>query len=142
MKKVIPFFLVCIIVVIVSYIAASESAENTALLSAKEVVAGIHSYIDSMTNEGYLHIYDEYDSRDLSLKSAKIYDDKVIYHKSEDVYSTCVDFVTDDGMVTYDIDFWMKKNDNGGLDIYTTKVHKKDGVSRFTYDDSDIVSVK
>lgn len=64
------------------------------------------------------------------------------YIKKEDAYFACTDFITADGQVSYDIDFWMKKGKGGELSVYQTKIHKKDGTPRFTYRDDEIAPVE
>ena len=71
-----------------------------------------------------------------------MHEDKVSYIKKEDAYFACTDFKTTDGQAAYDIDFWMKKAKDGKLEVYKTKIHKKDGEPRFTYKDDEIVEVK
>jgi len=117
-----------------------EHPGKEAMLSADKVIKGIKDHIDKVTkaNAGYFPITDSEEGKDLRLKFIKVHEDKVSYIKKEDAYFACVDFKTDDGKTTYDIDFWMKKGIFGKLNVFQTKIHKKDGKPRFTYQDDEI----
>jgi hypothetical protein len=118
----------------------SEHLGKETMLSADKVIKGIKDHIDKVTkaNAGYFPITDSEEGKDLRLKFIKVHEDKVSYIKKEDAYFACVDFKTDDGKTTYDIDFWMKKGIFGKLNVFQTKIHKKDGKPRFTYQDDEI----
>lgn len=113
------------------------------MLSAGEIIKGIKDHINAVSeaNNGYYPLTDTEEGKDLKLKLVKVHEDKVSYIKKDDAYFACTDFVTDDG-VAYDVDFWMKKTAEGKLEAYQTKVHKKDGNPRFTYQDDEIVPVE
>lgn len=112
-------------------------------LSAEDIIKGIKDHIASVTkaNNGYFPITDTEEGRDLQLKLIKVHEDRVSYIKKEDAYFACTDFITDDGKTAYDLDFWMKE-ENGKLNVYQTKIHKKDGKPRFTYQDDEIVPLE
>lgn len=114
------------------------------MLSAGQIIKGIKDHINQVTkaNAGYYPLYDAQEGRDLRLKLVKVHEDKVSYLKKDDAYFACTDFVTEDGKATYDIDFWMKKADDDKLQVYMTKIHKKDGTPRYTYKDDEIVAVE
>ena len=114
------------------------------MASAAEIIKGIKDHIASVTeaNNGYYPLRDEEEGKDLMLKLVKIHEDKVSHIKKEDACFACTDFVTADGIAAYDVDFWMRKNKEGKLEVYQTKVHKKDGTPRFTYKDDEIVPVE
>lgn len=122
----------------------AEHPGKESLLKADQIIKGIKDHINKITvaNEGYYPIRDEKDKKDLKLKLIKVHEDKVSYIQKEDAYFACTDFVTDDGRTSYDLDFWMKKNEEGELEVYKTKIHKKDGTPRFTYKDDELVEVK
>lgn len=127
--------------------AKSESKERPGektMLSAKEIIKGIKDNINKVTEEhkGYYPLKDEEEGKDLKLSLVKVHEDRVSYIKKDDAYFACTDFKTDDGKTTYDIDFWMKKNKKGKLEVYDTKIHKKDGKPRFTYKDDEIVEIE
>lgn len=124
-----------------------ESAEHPgkkAMLSAKEIIAGIKGHINEITQAhgGYYPLRDSKEGKDLRLKLVRVHGDRVSYIKKDDAYFACTDFKTDDGTATYDVDFWMKKGADGKLKVYKTAIHKKDGSPRFTYKDDEIVEVK
>ncbi len=123
-----------------------ETAEHPgkkAILSAEEIIKAIKTHINKVTkaNEGYFPVYDSKEGRGLGLKLIKVHEDRVSYIKKEDAYFACTDFVAEDGKEKYDVDFWMKKTKKGTLEVYQTKIHKKDGKPRFTYQDDEIVEV-
>lgn len=121
-----------------------EHPGEKAMLSAQQIIKGIKGHIEEVSgaNNGYFPLYDEQEAKYLRLKLAKVHEDRVSYIKKEDAYFACTDFKTDDGKTTYDVDFWMKKDSQGGLKVYQTKVHKKEGIERFTYKDDEIVPVE
>lgn len=122
---------------------AEEHPGKEAILSAKEIRAGIQSHIDEITKAhgGYYPLRDDKEGTALQLKLVKVHG-RVSYIKENDAYFACSDFVTADGTTKYDIDFWMKKTADGKLKVYKTAIHKKDGSPRFTYKDDEIVPVK
>ena len=122
----------------------SEHPGETKMLSADKIIKGIKAHIKSVTdaNNGVFPLPDAKEGKDLKLKLVKVHENKVSYIKKDDAYFACTDFVTTDGSAKYDVDFWMKESKNGTLEVYMTKVHKKDGSPRFTYKDDEIVEVK
>lgn len=112
-------------------------------LSAEDIIKGIKEHIASVTkaNNGYFPITDTEEGKDLQLKLIRVHEDKVSYIKKEGAYFACTDFVTADGKTKYDLDFWMKEK-GGKSKVYQTKIHKKEGIPRFTYIDDEIVPVE
>ena len=123
---------------------AEEHPGKKEMLSANEIIRGIKDHITKVTeaNNGYYPLSDTAEGKDLKLKLVRVHEDKVSYIKKNDAYFACTDFVTDDGKVKYDVDFWMKKGADGKLEVYQTKIHKKDGSPRFTYKDDEIYPIK
>jgi len=121
----------------------AEHPGEKAMLSAEDIIRGIKEHINSVTkaNAGYFLISDPSEGKDLRLKLIKVHEDKVSFIKKEDAYFACTDFVTADGKTKYDLDFWMKEK-AGKLNVYQTKIHKKDGNPRFTYKDDEMVPVE
>lgn len=119
-----------------------EHPDAKAGLSAEDIIGGIKDHISSVTkaNNGYFPITDTKEGNGLQLKLIRVHEDKVSYIKKEDAYFACTDFVTADGKANYDLDFWMKEK-GGKLEVYQTKIHKKDGNPRFTYQDDEIAAV-
>ncbi len=113
-------------------------------VSADKIINGIKGHIAGITaaNNGVFPITDAVDGKALSLKLIKVHEDKVSHIKKDDAYFACTDFATADGTAMYDLDFWMKKGAGDKLEVYQTKIHKKDGAPRFTYKDDEIVEVK
>lgn len=107
------------------------------------IIKAIKEHINKVTkeNNGVYPLYDSKEGKDLKLKLIRVHEDKVSYIKKEDAYFACTDFITDAG-VKYDVDFWMQKTSRGKLEVYQTKIHKKQGVPRFTYQDDEIVPVE
>lgn len=124
--------------------AAAEHPGEKSVLSAADVIKGIKDHIDGMTtaNNGLFPIDDPVDGKALSLKLVKVHEDKVSYLKKDDAYFACTDFATGDGKTMYDLDFWMKNGAGDKLEVYQTKIHKKDGTPRFTYKDDEIAPVE
>lgn len=123
--------------------AGAEHPGHKDMLSSLEIINGIKNHIASVTkaNNGYFPITDAEEGKYLKLTLIRVHEDKVSYIKKEDAYFACTDFVTEDGKAKYDVDFWMKKTKEGTLEVYQTKIHKKDGSPRFTYKDDEIVTV-
>lgn len=115
-----------------------------AMFASGDVINGINDYIQSVSeeNNGYFPLYDSEEGKSLRLTLVKVHEDKVSYLKKEDAYFACTDFLAEDGKTTYDVDFWMKKSPEGRLEIYKTKIHKKDGKPRFIYKDDEINYIK
>lgn len=121
----------------------AEHPGEKVVLSGGQIIRGIKDRISKVTkaNDGYFPLNDSKDNKSLRLKLIKVHEDKVSYIKKEDAYFACTDFITEDGKTKYDLDFWMKKTDKGNLEVYQTKIHKKDGKPRFTYQDDEIVDI-
>ena len=121
-----------------------EHPGKEAMLSADKVIKGIKDHIDKVTkaNAGYFPITDSEEGKDLRLKLIKVHEDRVSIIKKDDASFACTDFKTDDGKTQYDIDFWMKKGAGDKLEVYQTKIHKKNGNPRFIYQDNEIVPVE
>lgn len=120
-----------------------EHPGEKAMLSAEGIIKGIKDHINEVTeaNSGYFPLYDSNESRALRLKLIRVHEDKVSYIKKEGAYFACTDFITEDGKAKYDVDFWMKEGKGKKLEVYQTKIHKKDGTPRFTYKDDEVVPV-
>lgn len=121
-----------------------EHPGKKVMLSSVEVIDAIKGYIQNVSeeNNGYFPLYDSEEGKSLRLTLVKVHEDKVSYIKKEDAYFACTDFLAEDGKTTYDVDFWMKKGPESMLEIYRTKIHKKDGLPRFIYEDDAITYIK
>lgn len=122
---------------------AEHPGEKT-MLSAAQIIQGIKDHINEVANKntGYFPIYDSVERRNLRLKLIRVHEDRVSYIKKSNAYFACTDFMAEDGKTKYDVDFWMKKGIGGKVEVYKTKIHKKDGNPRFTYQDDEIAPVE
>lgn len=123
---------------------AEEQPSAHPVFTANQVIAAIKDHINRVmnANNGIFPLYDPVDKTNLRLLFVKIHEDKVSYIKKHGAYFACSDFKTEDGKTKYDIDFWMKKNREGNLEVFQTRIHKKNGVPRFYYMNDEIVEVK
>lgn len=121
-----------------------EEPREKTMLSADEIIEGIKNHINEVTkaNWGFYPLEDAEEEKALRLKLIQVHEDTVSYIKKDDAYFACTDFISYDGQTKYDIDFWMKIDDNGEPRIYQTKIHKQDDTPRFTYKDDEIVPVE
>lgn len=112
------------------------------MLSGDMIIHGIKDHINETVeaNSGYYPLTDTEEGKNLKLKLVKVHEDKVSYIKKDDAYFACTDFIAEDG-AKYDVDFWMKKDPEGRLEVYQTKIHKKQGLPRFTYSNDEIVEL-
>lgn len=122
---------------------AEEHPSAPVMLSSEAVIKGIKDHISNVTkaNAGYFVITDPVEGKVLRLQLVRVHEDKVSYLKKDSAYFACSDFMNEDG-TAYDLDFWMKKGAGNTLSVYETKIHKKEGVPRFTYKDDEIVPVE
>lgn len=120
----------------------SKKEDSGKAISARAIRGAIKSYVknDSKLKGGHFFLYDLKDKELLQLKFVRVHD-RVSIIKKEDAHFACADFKTTDGKTTYDLDFWMKKDHHGELEVYTIKVHKKNGKPRYTYQDDEIITV-
>lgn len=123
--------------------AKNEHPAAKEALSAGAIIQAIKGHIGATTaaNNGYYPLTDAEEGKDLKLTLVKVYEDKVSYIKKEDAYFACTDF-TAEGGAAYEVDFLMKKNPEGKLELYQAKIHMKDGTVRFTYQDDEIAPVE
>jgi hypothetical protein len=102
-------------------------------LTKKEMSKAIQSYIEKEAQKhgGYYEIYDDLQKKKLYLKLKKIHDDRLSY-VGNDVYFFCVDLVDKDGKV-YDLDFFMKREPGGSLNVTEVTIHKQEGKERYRW---------
>lgn len=114
-----------------------------AVVSGDQVKTTVSSHIDivSLVNKGSYPIYDNQESKQLQLKFVKFHDERVNRFKKEDAYIVCAVFSADD-KTKYDIDFWVKQDASGKLEVYMNRIHKKDGKPRYSYRDDELALVK
>lgn len=114
------------------------------ICTSSQIIKAIREHINKVTreNNGVYPLYDSKEGKDLKLELIRVHEDKVSYIKKEDAYFACTDFIAQDEKTKYDVDFWMKKGKGKKLEVYQTKIHKKDGTPRFTYQDDEIVELE
>jgi len=119
--------------------AKEHPGKESEPVTADMIRQGILSHIQTVTaeNSGVFPIRDDKTNQDLKLEFVKVHD-RVSVIKGK-TYFACTDFTTDGH--TYDLDFWMKRVD-GEMKVVETKIHKVDGVPRFTYKGDELVEVK
>lgn len=121
--------------------AKEHPGEKSGVVTAEMIRQGILNHITAVTekNGGIFPFHDEKTGRDVKLKFVKVHDNvSIIKGKT---YFACTDFKDTETGKTYDLDFWMKRVD-GTLKVVETKIHKVDGVPRFTYKEDEIVPVQ
>lgn len=91
-------------------------------------------------NNGVYKIKDTKQNKELSLNFEKFHMPvRIIEGKT---YFMCMDFHDTKSATVYDLDFWLEDNGDGGLKVVAEKVHKQDGVARFTYENDQISELK
>ena len=106
-------------------------------LDVKEFSEAVTDYVNNESKEhnGYFEVEDPVQKKTLKLKLEKVHDDR-LSALGDDVYFVCADFKATDGNV-YDIDIFMKGKDKHDLTATETKVHKQNGVPRYTWYEED-----
>lgn len=134
------FVLLLSLAVVFCFLKVSFAAEP---VSAENVRKAIRSYVedDSRLKGGHFLLYDAKNKQVLKLGFVRVHD-RIGHIKKEDAHFACADFKVAGRKTTYDIDFWMKKDDQGQLKVYKILVHKKNGRPRFIYKDDKIVPVE
>ena len=113
--------------------------------TAAQIQSAILAHIEAETaaHDGKFPIADEKTGETLSLRFDKLHDDKVaniLKGSGKGASFACTDFLAEDG-TRYDLDFWMKPDSAGQLQVVDTKIHKVNGDPRYTYQDDEIVQV-
>jgi hypothetical protein len=113
-----------------------KSSKEKKSLTTDDMAKGIKSYVerDSALKGGHFLLFDPVQSKVLDLKLSKIHLDKLA-QVNDGLYFACCDFTSADGN-TYDVDFWMKEDDDI-LSVSEIKVHKDNGVPRYTWVEKD-----
>jgi hypothetical protein len=111
----------------------AKSAEMT----MDELSAAIKDFVkqDSDLKGGMFFIYDAAQKTVLQLSLAKVHEEKLA-SLGDGVYFACADFNSHDDHV-YDLDVFMEKGEHGNIVTTDVSVHKKDGVARYTWSESD-----
>ena len=110
---------------------------KSAKVTMEELSAAIKSYVkqDSDLKGGMFFVYDPAQKTVLQLTLAKVHEEKLA-SLGDGVYFACADFNSHDKHV-YDLDVFMKKDDGGNMVTTEVSVHKKDGVARYTWSESN-----
>src|SRR5215813_387660 len=100
-------------------------------MSMEHLSQAIRDYIaqDSALKGGFFFVYDTVDKKPLQLTLVKVHEDKLA-GLGGGVYFACTDLKNADGVV-YDLDFFMKSDEDGDLHTTEVAVHKKAGVARY-----------
>ena len=111
----------------------AKSAECT----MDELSAAIKDFVkqDSDLKGGMFFIYDATQKTVLQLSLAKVHEEKLA-SLGNGVYFACADFNSHDDHV-YDLDVFMERDDAGNMVTTEVSVHKKDGVARYTWSETD-----
>ncbi|MEE9613520.1 MAG: hypothetical protein V3W31_01020 [Thermodesulfobacteriota bacterium] len=95
---------------------------------------------DTRLKGGHFLVWDEKEEQARVLDFVKFHE-KVRFIKKKEVYFMCTDFKGRDGTVL-DMDFWLKKTDDGFLKVTEVKIHKVAGKPRYTYDKDEMKEVE
>lgn len=96
--------------------------------------------------DGLFQLHDDVKTEDLQLRFVQIHDP--VREMRNRIFFACTDFHVDgDGEKIYDVDFWLKEDQDGSLKVFQTKVHKEPRKSllygwykypRYTFVDDEI----
>ncbi len=113
-------------------------------LTKDDVGKSIEAYIehDTKLKGDYFLVYDPVDKGALVLTLDKVHKDRLsITDRKNRIAFACSDFKTPKGKV-YDLDFWMKQDAAGKLQVTRIMVHKEAGKPRYTWHKEDGVWVR
>lgn len=102
-------------------------------VTTKAISEAIEHHVkkSSKPSDGYFVVDDSEAKQLLYLKMDKIHKERLSAVK-KDLYFACVDFTNKDGK-SYDIDFFLKDS-SSGLKVTETIIHKKEGKSRYNWE--------
>lgn len=111
-------------------------------ISARTVKAAVKDHVKAAAQKGILIIRDAKLDKDWRLKLDKVHDPVRTFEKDgRTVYFACSDFKSVDSPDVLDIDFWMVEK-GGKLEVIETRIHKVNGVPRYTYEGTEIKELK
>ena len=113
-------------------------------ISARTVKKGIKDHVKTLAakNGGVLIVHDDKLNKNWHLKLDKVHDPVRTFKKDlRTIYFACSDFKSVDSPDVLDIDFWMVDK-GGSLEVVDTKIHKLNGVPRYTYEGTTIREIK
>lgn len=101
-----------------------------------------HVKIQSKATAGLFVIHDDKLNKEWKLKLDKIHDPVRMFEKDgKMIYFTCSDFKSTEGPEVIDVDFWMVPKGEK-LEVIDTRIHKVDGVPRYTYEGTKIKEIR
>jgi len=101
-----------------------------------------HAADQAKAKGGVFVIHDDKLNKDWRLKLVQVHDPVRTFEKGgQTIYFACSDFKADDSKDVLDIDFWMVSKANK-LEVIDTKIHKVNGEARYTYEGTDVKTVK
>jgi len=117
-------------------------------LTGQEVYKGVQAHIEEVLkkNNNLFPIFDDKTNQDLKLQFIKVHDDRVSIIEPSNAgetrtYFACTDFKDPATGTAYDLDFWIKIQQDGQLKVVGEKIHKSGGQPRFTYEGDKIVDI-
>ena len=128
-------------------IFAEVERDALPVVYAEDIKAAMNDHLARVIGtDGLFQIHDDVKVEDLQLRFVQIHDP--VREMSERVFFACTDFHVDgDEDKLYDVDFWLKEDQNGSLKVFQTKIHKEPRKSplfgwykypRYTFVDDDI----
>jgi hypothetical protein len=127
----------------------SAAPENPAqpIIYAEDIKAAMHDHLAVVIGaDGLFHLHDDVKTEDLQLRFVQVHDP--VREMRNRLFFACTDFHVDgDGEKIYDVDFWLKEDQDGSLKVFQTKVHKEPRKSllygwykypRYTFVDDEI----
>jgi len=128
-------------------IFAEVERDALPVVYAEDIKAAMNDHLARVIGtDGLFQIHDDVKVEDLQLRFVQIHDP--VREMSERVFFACTDFHVDgDEDKLYDVDFWLKEDQNGSLMVFQTKIHKEPRKSplfgwykypRYTFVDDDI----
>jgi hypothetical protein len=113
-------------------------------ISADLVKKSIKENIDAQSTAqgGVFIVHDDKLNKNWRLNGYKIHDPVRSFVKDgRTIYFACVDFKSLDGPDVLDIDFWLVPRGNE-LQVIDTRIHKVNGMPRYTYEGTKMKEVK
>jgi transglutaminase-like putative cysteine protease len=101
-------------------------------ITIRHIAQGIRHHVAEQSHENGGYFVVDHDGRTLRLKLIRIHME-YLANLGDGVQFACVDLVEQDGTV-YDVDFFLKGNEPGSLEVTQTHVHKVDGRPRYAWE--------
>ncbi|MBI2265284.1 MAG: hypothetical protein HYU64_08950 [Armatimonadetes bacterium] len=112
---------------------AVKADKGKAQLTTADISKAITGFIkdDVKQRGGYFLIFDQETKKPLALSLTKVHEDRLAV-VDKNLYFACVDMKTPEGKL-YDVDFFLKRKPNAGLQVSEMTVHKEDGKARYSW---------